>query len=353
MYGFVRSLRVKSAIGILYIISIISILGWHTINFNTKDQVPALMIIDAAKQKEFGAFTVKVKTGLFIKNFPGFDIIKNSFLVDCLVWFELFPDEIMLNTVQKFTFNNGKIIQKSSPDIKMENGKVIVTYDVRVECKSNLRYDRFPFEDHRITLMLMNNFVTPSEMFFEVTSNAFKVAQNIFISNWKIRDIATDSGYNISKLGEDETLKEYAFPMATFTINFQKTGFRKVLIIFLPLFFAIIFSFLSLLMNPKNNIGRYSASVSGVTSLIGYRFVIEQMMPDVGYFTLADTIYIILLSVALIIFIFQIFYAKYFESIQMTDPKEEATIMKLQFLNDLVFIIVGLLLIVIIAFVMW
>ncbi len=181
LYSFMRSTRVKSIIGILYIVSIIGIFGWHTLHFNTKDEIPSLTIIDAAKQKEFGAFTVKVKTGLFIKNFPAFDIIRNNFLIDCLVWFELYPDEIMLDTVQKFTFSNGKIIQKSSPDIKMEQNKVIVTYDVRVECKSNLRYDRFPFEDHRITLGVMNNFVTPSEMFFEVTSNAFKIVPNVFI----------------------------------------------------------------------------------------------------------------------------------------------------------------------------
>ncbi len=346
-----NSLYIKGFWAICIVFGIIGIFGWNTVHFNTNDEIPSLIIIDAAKQKEFGAFTVKVKTGLFIKNFPNFDIIRNTFLIDCLVWFELYPDEIMLNMVEKFSFNNGRIVHRSSPDIKIDQGKMIVTYDVRVECKSNMRYDRFPFEDHRITLMITNAYVTPSEMFFEVTENAFKIAPNIFISNWRVKDYATDAGYMISKLEEQDDLKEQSYPIALFTINFQKSGIRKILIIFLPLFFAIFFSFLSLFMNAKNNFGRYSASISGVTSLIGYRFVIEQMMPDVGYFTLADSLYILLLSIAFIIFIFQIFFTRYIEKIHVKEEEEIVDIVWLYSINSFVFFVLSslLLLLVIMA----
>lgn len=322
-FSFTSNVLPKVLFGVLFMIQILAVFGWQTLTFNTADRIPEFIIIDAAKQREFGAFTVKVQTGLFIKNFPSFDMIKNNFTVDCLVWFEFYPDEIMLDTVQKFSFENGKIVQKSPPDIKIEQGKALVTYDVRVEFKSNLRYDRFPLEDHRISLILTNNFVTPSEMIFEVSSNAFRVSPAIFISNWALKDISTDSGYSISKLDDQEQFREYASPRAAFTMSFQKSGFRKVLIIFLPLFFAIFFSFLSFMMNDINTVGRYYASVTAVTSLIGYRFVIEQMMPEVGYFTIADSIYIALLIAALASFIFQIFFARWVDSINLAPPEEQ------------------------------
>ena len=347
----INSLYARSAWGLISVFCVMSMFAWHAVHFNTKDEVPSLIIIDAAKQKEFGAFTVKIKTGLFIKNFPSFDMIRNYFLVDCLVWFEMYPDEMMLDTLQKFTFINGRVIQKSSPDIKVKNGKMIVTYNVRVEFKSNMQYDRFPLEDHRLTLMITNPFVTPSEMFFEVSSNSFRIAEDIFISNWTIRDFYVDSGYTISKLDE-KAFKEQSSPVATFSINFQKSGFRKVLIIFLPLFFAIFFSFFSLLMNIRNNIGRYSASISGVTSLIGYRFVIEQMMPNVGYFTLADTLYIILLIFALIIFVFQIFFTRQIETMKRNETLEGLKLKKAQFLNSVMFFLLSTLLILLIFKVM-
>ncbi|MBL4588140.1 hypothetical protein JKY79_02240 [Candidatus Babeliales bacterium] len=350
-HRIINSLYTKSAWGVFAVSFVMGLFAWHTLHFNTKDVVPSLIIIDAAKQKEFGAFTVKIKTGLFIKNFPSFDMIRNYFLVDCLVWFEMYPDEMMLEKIQKFTFINGRVIQKSSPDIKVENGKMIVTYNVRVEFKSNMQYDRFPLEDHRLTLMITNPFVTPSEMFFEVSSNSFRIADDIFISNWKIRDYYVDSGYVISKLDE-EAFKEQSSPVATFSINFQKTGFRKVLIIFLPLFFAIFFSFFSLLMNIRNNIGRYSASISGVTSLIGYRFVIEQMMPNVGYFTLADTLYIILLIFALIIFVFQIFFTRQIETMKRNKNLDGPRLKRALFFNSIVFFLLSLLLIMLIFKVM-
>mgnify|MGYP003341456294 CR=1 FL=1 len=38
-------------------------------------------------------------------------MIKNNFLVDCIVWFEFPSDEIMLETIGQFNFENGKIVQ--------------------------------------------------------------------------------------------------------------------------------------------------------------------------------------------------------------------------------------------------
>jgi len=91
----INSLYARSAWGLISVFCVMSMFAWHAVHFNTKDEVPSLIIIDAAKQKEFSAFTVKIKTGLFIKNFPSFDMIRNYFLVDCLVWFEMYPDDAL------------------------------------------------------------------------------------------------------------------------------------------------------------------------------------------------------------------------------------------------------------------
>ena len=92
--------------------------------FNSTDPLPPLKSITQESTKEFAAFTVHVNTGLFIRNFSYFNMIKNEFIADMIVWFEFNSDEITLNTVSRFSFENGEILKKSLPDVKIVNKKV-------------------------------------------------------------------------------------------------------------------------------------------------------------------------------------------------------------------------------------
>lgn len=301
----------KLLFGFLMILSVITTFYIQLKHFNTTDPVPEFLIIDEAKQKEFGAFTVKVQTGLFIKNFPVFDMIKNNFSADCIIWFEFNSDEITLDTIGKFSFESGKIAQISSPDIRIDGNKTFVKYDVRAEFKSNLNYYKFPFEDHRISLVLSNTFVTPQEMYYQLNETAFSVNKNIFISNWVIRDLNTDTGYSNPKLDTHDESKQTSYPQAAFILNFAKGGIRKVLIIYIPLFFGLLLSLCSFLMSLNNTVGRITLAISAVTALLGYRFVIEQMMPEVGYFTTTDSMYSMLFFTAFLVFMFQLLITRY------------------------------------------
>ncbi len=310
MQGFLLDLRWKILFMVGFIVSLSVCFIYPLHFFNSTDPVPEFIIIDAAKQKEFGEFTVKVTTGMFIKNFSTFDVTNNRFVMDALVWFEFNSDEIMLETIGKFSFDKGRFLIKSNPDIKIVGDKTIAIYDVRVEFKADLEYKKFPLEDHKVSLVLSNNFVTPYEMFFLVDNTLFNVKQDMFIANWKLRDLNTDSGYDEPKLDTRKNDKQTSFPKAVFTMNFEKSGTRQISIIFLPLLFATILALLSFFFAILNTIGRIALATASLSAMIGYRFVIEKMLPDVGYFTLADSMYLLLLSVTFVTFILQIFLAR-------------------------------------------
>ncbi len=309
----IKSFWIKLGFLFCCIFVVTASLTYRLMQFNSTDQLPELSIIDAKKQREFGAFTVKVETGMYIKNFPAFDIIKNIFLIDCVVWFNFLSDELMVDTIEKFSFENGRIVQKSPPDIIIDGEKTFVRYDVRVELKSNLRYDRFPLEDHILIFVLSNNFVTPMELFFVVSDNDFLVSSSIFISNWKIIDKGANAGYISSALSKDDEEKKSITPKALFYLKMQKDGIRKVFTVVIPILFALLLTLLAFLMNVENSQGRQSLAASGLTALIGYRFVIEQMMPEVGYFTMADLVYISSLVFSLACFSYQIFFLRLVE----------------------------------------
>src|SRR6188472_2239181 len=67
--------------------------------FQTFDPKPELYhhLITAADQSVH-----VVQTGLFIKNFSTFDIIKNTFTMDAIIWFTFNPKNIGLDTIEEF-----------------------------------------------------------------------------------------------------------------------------------------------------------------------------------------------------------------------------------------------------------
>ena len=297
---------------ILFPLYLIILFNYPLSQFTITDKTPDLLIIDAAKQREFGAFTVKVKTGMFIKGFSTFDIINNRFVFDALIWFEFNSDEIMLESISKFSFDNGKILSKSLPDLKVLGNSTIATYDTRIEVRADLDYSKFPLEDHRLSIMMSNNSVTPYEMFFLTDNTRFQIAPDISISNWKVRDLNTDSGYLSPQLDTQNPEKNASFPKAMFILNLQKSGVRKVLVIFIPIFLAMMLAFFSFMMSYVNTVGRLTLASSGVSAQLGYRFVLERMLPEVSYFTTTDKLYLLLLLVSFLVFVAQLFIGRYF-----------------------------------------
>lgn len=325
---------------------------WITLTkTNMTDTIPELNPINTKVIKEFGPFTVNVKTGMFIKNFPTFDVIKNNFTIDSIIWFEFNSDEIPLETVEKFSFDNDKILYKSPPDIKVIANKIFAKFNVIFNVKTSLNYHKFPFEDHKIAIVLSNNFVTPSDMYFTTDSNSFQITPNIIPTSWKLKDLNVNCGYMNLNLDKQDQSKMVVAPKALFTIDIEKNGIRKILIIFIPLFATTYLSLFSFVMNMANVVGKFSLSITALTALLGYRFVIEQMMPQVGYLTTTDMIYILLLLISLICFIFQLlitrFFMLYSEGTKNTSaktPDKQVFIYKLEKVSGITFLIISLIL---------
>lgn len=325
---------------------------WLTLSkTNMTDTIPVLNPINSKIIKDFGPFSVNVKTGMFIKNFPVFDVIKNDFTIDSIVWFEFNADEIPLDKVKKFSFDNDKILYLSPPDIKIIENKIFAKFNVTFNVKTSLNFNKFPFEDHKIALVISNNFVTPNEMYFTTDANSFQIAPNIIPTSWKLKDLNVNSGFLNLELDKQDTSKKISSPKALFTMDIQKNGIRKILIIFIPLFASIFLSFFSFVMNIANVVGKFSLAISALTALIGYRFVIEQMMPQVGYLTTTDIIYILLLLISLICFIFQLLITRLFmlysEEIKNT-PEKAQHLQKypdwMERVNSIMFLVISIIL---------
>ncbi len=226
----------------------------------------------------------------------------------------------------------------------MVNDYIFAKYNVIFELKTDLNFYKFPFEDHRLPIVLSNNFTTPREMIFTVDASSFQVKSHIAPAGWKFQDMNVDTGFLPLQLDRQDPSKKVENPKALFVLNFAKASARKALIIFIPLYSATFLSLFSFVMNASNIVGKFSIAITALTALLGYRFVIEQMMPTVGYFTTTDAIYLLLLFFSFIVFAIQLLLTRYY---MVNAGKENISKVeeKLEKINGIFFIIMTFLLV--------
>lgn len=310
---FFRLRTIWCKFSILFLISIYVILIiYRSLSYvHIDDPIPDVTTVSVEIKSKFLEFTTAVEIGLYIKSFPVFDVTRNEFVAEAIIWFEFNSNEIDLNIIEKFSIENGELISKSPPDVRMSDEKTFARYNVVFKFRSNLDFSKFPIEDHRVSIILVNNYVSPAEMYFDDRQEhlSFMLSENLFLSNWKIVSTSVRPGYGVLKVDKNNSQRELMIPRVVYTIDLEQKSSKSLMIILIPIFAAVFFSLFSFLMAFDNFVGRYYISIGGVTAILGYRFVIENLSPKVGYFTLSDKLYIFFLALSMSIFFFQLMLA--------------------------------------------
>ncbi|MBA3954743.1 hypothetical protein H0X48_05490 [Candidatus Dependentiae bacterium] len=274
-----------------------------TKNFNSLDQMPELFPITPAHLEEFQGTPTTVEVGLYIKDFPEFNVLKNEFVFSGIIWFQFDPSKTSLDTLGKFSIEKGEIVSLSAPTTRLIEGKVFARYDIRVRFKAAMNFSLFPLEDHTIYIILDNHFVTPGEIRYESSVSSFILSPNMIVSDWIPYDRSVYTGHSESHLEEGSKDKNVYYPRVVFGIDYKRSGTRQLFTILLPLILIFFITVFSLSMDPE----AYSKSIialstGSVTALLAYRFVIENLSPHVGYFMLSDLLFFLFLGAVFIIF---------------------------------------------------
>jgi ABC-type branched-subunit amino acid transport system substrate-binding protein len=273
------------------------------------DPIPQLIHFTPKDREKDSISTVGVLTGLYIKNFPVFDLIKNKFIMDAIVWFEFNSSLLPLDLIEKFSFDQSTHILKSEPEIKQRGNYLLAQYNVKVEFSTNLDYKSFPMNNHTLYITLTNDHISPQEMLFISQESLLAWSKKIYTSDWLIVGKTVETGYNEINFDISNDLRVTSHPRVLYSVTLA-TGLRKTALIFIPIFFMLLLGTFSLILASKQMTGTMlSLSVGSITGLLAYRFVIEKISPNVGYFTLAEHIYTIVLIYNFLTFLIDILYA--------------------------------------------
>lgn len=288
---------------ILIIISIICIM--YFINRGLarlliKEPSPAINVITPDTVKQFGNFPEVILVGLYVEEFQKFDIIKGSFIFSGMVWFLANPAIISIETLSKFSFEQGTILSRGDPKITILDKNLLVQFPVKVDITNNLDYVYFPIDDHRVYFILNNTFISPTDRIFNSSQREFVVKQTAHTFGWELLGTTVTSGYDQSVIDEYDAQKTLRYARIVFAMDFSRYGTRYILSILLPLlliFYLTLFCFS--IMGGRTNT---TLAAGSITAILAYRFVIESLSPAVGYFMLSDYLFFLFLGASFTIF---------------------------------------------------
>lgn len=268
------------------------------ITFVVTDQPSELQPFIPKRKDGYTAGPAWVNTGMSIRDFPLFDATKNSFIADIILWFEFDPTEVSFSVLDKFSFEKGIILKKSSPETIKIKDKLFVRYNLRVQFSSNLNYKDFPFDNHRIALSLSNDIASPEEIMFHVKKSSFTFNPSLYTASWLYQNHTVHKGYSTASLEKHNAEKTVSLPLVQMIMDF-KGGWRKVFVIFVPLYLLSFMGVFTLIMQKDPTF----LSLASISGLLAHRFVVENMSPRVGYFTLSDRLYVIMIVFSFVFFL--------------------------------------------------
>ena len=281
------------AFGIAYFMLIYSLFIIKNRTFTSFDKKPSLLPNALLNVGGDVSKTVRVKTGLFIKSFPVFDVTKGFFIMDLLVWFEFNQSLISMDGIDNFTFENASKISKSKPDIHISQHGLLVKYNVQLFFSANLDNRFFPMNDHQLFVVLTNEHFSPDEVVFDVNNACLDCRKDLNTQDWYVFSKQVESGYVDISL-QNESIQSIVHPRVLYTLSLKKTGLRKVALIIMPIMLLLFLASTSAL--PILETSTLGIAIGCVTGMLGYRYVINSISPNVGYFTLAEHVYNIALG---------------------------------------------------------
>jgi len=292
---------------ILVTASVFAFLIYHaTMVFYTTDQTLHLSHLTPAKKEEFGGNPVVVDLGLVISHFRKFDMLHDEFIFDGVLTCAFDPSLTSLHTIDQISVERGEILYRSVPSTYIWEGKMYAHYDIQVKFSNYINYQLFPIDDHTLSLIFVHKYVSPSELVFAVKSNDFMVAEHMDFIGWHNVAQRVEAGYLQAQLGYADVKNVLDYPAVLFSMDYgRQQNLRNTFIIVLPMMMLFFISLFSLILSSEGSFDfAISLPIQGIVGVIAFRFVVESMSPQVGYFMYSDYFFFLFLFLMFIVLLF-------------------------------------------------
>lgn len=274
------------------------------LHYDARETPPELSPFAPSEASQFSQETALVKTEFYVDDFPTFDINANNFILVGYLWFTFDPTILPSKLVGEFSFEGGRITEKTLVDSVLVGNLLRVKYRVVVDFSSNLDNHRFPLSDHRIFLILTNTSFTTKEVIFQSFLRDFTLNQGIDPEGWTLKSRSVTYGSELASGEASAAQIETAYPRVVFDFAFKKPGLREAMTIIIPMFLIYLIGIVALIIRgSKDPVTALTLAVASISGILAYRFVIEAVSPKSGYMLISDQLTLVFFIATFIVFL--------------------------------------------------
>jgi len=273
-------------------------------HYDAREIPPELSPFVPSEASQFGQETSLVKTEFYVDDFPVFDINANNFNLVGYVWFTFDPNILPAKLMGEFSFEGGRLTEKTLVDSVLVGNLLRVKYRVVVNFSSNLDNHRFPLSDHRIFLILTNTSFTTKEVIFQSFLRDFTTNQGIDPEGWTLKSRSVTYGSELASGEAAAAQIETAYPRVVFDFAFKKPGLREAVTIIIPMFLIYLIGIVALIIrDSKDAPTALTLAVGSISGILAYRYVIEAVSPKSGYMLISDQLTLVFFVATFIVFL--------------------------------------------------
>lgn len=253
-----------------------------------------------------------VDVGLYVLNLGKFDISTGSFTADFYLSMKC------EDTCGDFEFVNGRA---SSVDkiIDEPNEKF---YRIQAALNNPVDLKSFPFDSQKMQIILEDKANTIDKLVYVPDTQQSGIDDSIAFTGWNIDGWTSEVKEHYYK-PYDETYSQYIF-----TVDISRIAFNSFLKTFLPVFFIVMVTMFSFVLDPDKITTRLGMAGSSLVAAVMFHIAISNQIPPVGYMTLADKFMILTYFILLSTFLLNIIM------LELHERKQEAKLMRMHRLTE-------------------
>lgn len=240
----------------------------------------------------FNSNPQNVTISIYVLNLGKFDISTGSFTAD---FYMSMRCERSCNS-SSFEFVNGRaaFIDKI---IDTDKEKF---YRIQANLNSPVNLRQFPFDKQSMDIIIEDKIATTDSIVYISNDNESGIDESIVFTGWNIDGWETDVKEHYYK-PYGETYSQYIF-----RINISRIRFNSFLKTFLPVFFIMLVTLFSYIIDPDKITNRLGIAGSSLVASVMFHVAITNQIPPVGYLTFADKFMILTYFVLLATFMINI-----------------------------------------------
>jgi hypothetical protein len=269
---------------------------------------------------------VEVTVGARFFHLNKIDISSNSYTLDFYLWFEWDEDEIRCKDVESFEFLNGR------PEIIcISNETEFIEYRVIGDFVCNFDCRSYPFDAHRLQVMVEHQSWNCSYIVYVVDEEYSKIDEKATFSGW------TPSRFNTGI--EEHDIEDALMSDFVFSVDVIRPVLNSLVKYVLPITVITLISLLTFFIEPTQFGQRITVIVTTLIAASATHIGIINGLPVTAYLTVADRI----MFVVYVIFLANLGVTVYLMRLVNRNKFEEASAFNRLALRLIVVLCVGLL----------